>query len=55
MSDPPRAASITDLGSTLREPLVALKQWSIHHMNEVLAARPAYDHRGSTTSPESAS
>lgn len=34
---------LTDLGRTLREPLAALKQWSIEHMGDILAARDAYD------------
>ncbi|MCF3129221.1 winged helix-turn-helix transcriptional regulator [Streptomyces olivochromogenes] len=41
---PPRVEyEMTELGATLREPLKALKNWSIHHMDEVLAARSAYD------------
>jgi DNA-binding HxlR family transcriptional regulator len=46
---PPRVEyEITELGSTLRGPLVALKHWSIGHMDEVLEARAAYDQRNST-------
>ncbi|MBI0376712.1 winged helix-turn-helix transcriptional regulator [Streptomyces rhizosphaericus] len=41
---PPRVEyEITELGATLREPLVALKNWSMRHMDEVLEARAAYD------------
>lgn len=34
---------LTTLGQTLREPLHALKQWSIDHMEEILAARAEHD------------
>jgi DNA-binding HxlR family transcriptional regulator len=51
---PPRVEyEITELGATLSEPLKALKNWSIHHMDEVMAARDAYDRRGAAASRES--
>jgi DNA-binding HxlR family transcriptional regulator len=34
---------LTPLGETLREPLAALKQWSVEHVPEILAARASYD------------
>ncbi|WP_051950590.1 winged helix-turn-helix transcriptional regulator [Actinacidiphila yeochonensis] len=34
---------LTPLGDTLREPLRALRQWTVDHMAEVDAARTAYD------------
>ncbi|MBL1116503.1 helix-turn-helix transcriptional regulator [Streptomyces sp. 110] len=41
---PPRVEyELTALGTTLREPLVALTNWSTRHMDEVLEARAAYD------------
>ncbi|MFE6172281.1 winged helix-turn-helix transcriptional regulator [Streptomyces sp. NPDC056464] len=44
---PPRVEyEITELGSTLREILTVLKGWSIDHTAEILAARVAYDQRG---------
>ncbi|MFJ9820352.1 winged helix-turn-helix transcriptional regulator [Streptomyces sp. NPDC101151] len=50
---PPRVEyEITELGATLREPLRALKLWSIDHMNEVLAARAVYDRRIGSASHE---
>ncbi|MFF0066943.1 winged helix-turn-helix transcriptional regulator [Streptomyces sp. NPDC005279] len=52
---PPRVEyEITELGATLREPLVALKNWSISHMSDVMEARAAYDSRGDTASRRSA-
>ncbi|MGA5899214.1 winged helix-turn-helix transcriptional regulator [Streptomyces venetus] len=52
---PPRVEyEITELGATLREPLVALKNWSVSHMSEVVEARTAYDSRGDTASSRSA-
>ncbi|WP_328364968.1 helix-turn-helix transcriptional regulator [Streptomyces sp. NBC_00445] len=52
---PPRVEyEITELGATLREPLVALKNWSISHMSDVMEARAAYDSRGDTGSGRSA-
>jgi DNA-binding HxlR family transcriptional regulator len=42
---PPRVEyELTSLGQTLRDPLVALKRWSIEHMQEILAARASYNH-----------
>ncbi|MFC9432988.1 winged helix-turn-helix transcriptional regulator [Nocardia sp. NPDC057030] len=35
--------ALTPLGQTLREPLKALTEWSVRHMQEVLAAREEYD------------
>jgi len=41
---PPRVEyELTPLGRTLHEPLRLLKQWSVDHMPEILAARGAYD------------
>jgi DNA-binding HxlR family transcriptional regulator len=34
---------LTPLGQTLREPLRALRNWSVQHISEVLAARQEYD------------
>lgn len=34
---------LTPLGQTLREPLRTLTQWSVRHIDEVLAAREEYD------------
>jgi DNA-binding HxlR family transcriptional regulator len=34
---------LTPLGQTLRDPLRALTQWSVHHVADVLAAREQYD------------
>jgi DNA-binding HxlR family transcriptional regulator len=34
---------LTALGQTLRDPLRALTDWSVHHVGDVLAAREAYD------------
>ncbi len=36
---------LTGLGQTLREPLKALTEWSVRHVEEVLAAREEYDGR----------
>lgn len=42
--------ALTPLGQTIREPLRALTDWSVHHMAEVLAAREEYDaHTGQTS------
>ncbi|MFE2445904.1 winged helix-turn-helix transcriptional regulator [Streptomyces melanosporofaciens] len=50
---PPRVEyELTELGVTLRGPLLALTDWSMLHMNEVLEARAAYD-QGKEASPES--
>ena len=35
--------ALTPLGQTLREPLKALTEWSVRHVDEVLAAREEYD------------
>lgn len=41
---PPRVEySLTPLGRTLREPLSALADWSVHHMDEVRAAQVRFD------------
>ncbi len=40
---------LTALGRTLREPLHALKQWSIDHMEEVLVARSEHDAASSSS------
>lgn len=41
---PPRVEySLTELGQTLIEPLEALRTWAESHIEEVLAARDAYD------------
>lgn len=43
---PPRVEyELTPLGSTLIEPLGALRHWAESHFDEVQAARIAYDHR----------
>lgn len=34
---------LTPLGETLREPLEPLRQWSVEHVPEILAARACYD------------
>jgi DNA-binding HxlR family transcriptional regulator len=34
---------LTPLGQTLRDPLRALTEWSVHHIADVLAAREKYD------------
>jgi DNA-binding HxlR family transcriptional regulator len=40
---PPRVEyRLTPLGSSLREPLAALRDWSINHTADVLAARERY-------------
>jgi DNA-binding HxlR family transcriptional regulator len=36
---------LTPLGQTVREPLRALTDWSVHHIADVLAARETYDAR----------
>ncbi|NDZ77639.1 helix-turn-helix transcriptional regulator [Streptomyces sp. SID10853] len=36
---------LTPLGQTLRDPLRALTEWSVRHIEEVLAAREEYDGR----------
>jgi DNA-binding HxlR family transcriptional regulator len=36
---------LTPLGQTLRGPLKALTEWSVRHIEEVLAAREEYDDR----------
>ncbi|MGW7615484.1 winged helix-turn-helix transcriptional regulator [Streptomyces antimycoticus] len=52
---PPRVEyELTELGVTLRGPLLALTDWSMRHMNEVLEARAAYD-QGKEAAHESAS
>jgi len=41
---PPRVEyELTPLGQTLRSPLRALTEWSVRHIEEVLAAREEYD------------
>jgi DNA-binding HxlR family transcriptional regulator len=35
--------ALTPLGQTLRDPLKALTEWSVGHIDEVLAAREEYD------------
>jgi DNA-binding HxlR family transcriptional regulator len=35
--------ALTPLGQTLREPLKALTEWSVRHIDEVLASREEYD------------
>ncbi|MGO4249357.1 winged helix-turn-helix transcriptional regulator [Paenarthrobacter sp. RAF54_2] len=46
---PPRVEyELTTLGHSLREPLTALGRWAEEHINEVLAARDAYDDRPGT-------
>ena len=35
--------ALTPLGQTLREPLKMLTEWSVRHIDEVLAAREEYD------------
>ncbi|MEU6174607.1 helix-turn-helix domain-containing protein [Streptantibioticus parmotrematis] len=37
--------ALTPLGETLRGPLKALTEWSVRHIEEVLAAREEYDER----------
>lgn len=36
---------LTALGQTLREPLKALTEWSVLHIEEVITAREEYDGR----------
>lgn len=36
---------LTALGQTLREPLKALTEWSVLHVEDVIAARQQYDER----------
>jgi len=41
---PPRVEyALTPLGHTLREPLSALAEWSVRHMDEVRAAQVRFD------------
>jgi DNA-binding HxlR family transcriptional regulator len=41
---PPRVEyALTELGRTLEEPLAAVRSWAERHINEVEAARTAYD------------
>ena len=41
---PPRVDyELTDLGRTLHGPITAIQQWALGHMDDVLAARHAYD------------
>jgi len=40
---------LTALGQTLREPLKALTEWSVLHIQEVIAAREEYDDRTERT------
>ncbi|MEL7100088.1 MAG: helix-turn-helix domain-containing protein [Pseudomonadota bacterium] len=35
--------TLTELGQTLQAPLTAMSRWGIDHMNDVLAARAAFD------------
>jgi DNA-binding HxlR family transcriptional regulator len=43
---PPRVEyELTPLGQTLREPLKALTEWSVRHIEEVITAREEYDQR----------
>ncbi|GGV80707.1 transcriptional regulator [Streptomyces thermoviolaceus subsp. thermoviolaceus] len=43
---PPRVEyELTPLGQTLREPLRALTEWSVRHIEEVITAREEYDQR----------
>ncbi|MBY8886630.1 helix-turn-helix transcriptional regulator [Streptomyces sp. PTM05] len=37
--------ALTPLGETLRGPLKALTEWSVRHIEDVLAAREEYDER----------
>ena len=47
---PPRVEyELTRLGQTLRDPLRALTQWSVRHIEDVLAARESYDVRTAST------
>ncbi|RCG32771.1 transcriptional regulator [Sphaerisporangium album] len=46
--DPDDASAVyrlTPLGRTLREPLIALRQWAESHVDEVIRAQQAYDER----------
>jgi DNA-binding HxlR family transcriptional regulator len=46
---PPRVEyELTALGRTLREPLTALGLWAVQHIEEVLEARDAFDHRAAS-------
>jgi DNA-binding HxlR family transcriptional regulator len=36
--------TLTEAGRTLREPLRALEEWSITHLNHVTASQQTYDH-----------
>ncbi|MEV7368909.1 winged helix-turn-helix transcriptional regulator [Streptomyces sp. NPDC003631] len=40
---------LTALGQTLREPLKALTEWSVQHIEEVITARGEYDDRTERT------
>ena len=40
---------LTALGPTLREPLKALTEWSVRHIDEVITAREEYGHRPQRT------
>nr|WP_236940936.1 helix-turn-helix domain-containing protein [Frondihabitans sp. 762G35] len=45
---PPRVEyELTEAGSTLREPLKALEQWSIDHFGDIERSWAAFDERGS--------
>jgi DNA-binding HxlR family transcriptional regulator len=41
---------LTPLGQTIRDPLRALTDWSVHHIADVLIAREEYDARTERTS-----
>jgi DNA-binding HxlR family transcriptional regulator len=44
---PPRVEyELTEAGSTLREPLKALEQWSIDHFSDITRSRVEFDERG---------
>jgi DNA-binding HxlR family transcriptional regulator len=41
---PPRVDyELTDLGRTLHGPITAIQQWALGHMDDVIAARQAYE------------
>ncbi|MFF5139335.1 hypothetical protein ACFY6U_06275 [Streptomyces sp. NPDC013157] len=40
---------LTALGQTLQEPLKALTEWSVLHIEEVITAREEYDDRTERT------
>lgn len=49
---PPRVEyQLTALGDTLRAPVAALEQWSLDHMDAVLAARASYAETAGSTAP----